>query len=55
MKLSQFIRDNQRELDDYIGSALGHSGTIDDDERENWVLNDESLYEWALREGVNDI
>lgn len=30
-------------------------GRIDDRERELWVLNDESLYLWALEEGVEGI
>lgn len=26
---------------------------LNDDERRQWILNDEGLYNWARREGVN--
>ena len=28
------------------------NNNLDDDELENWILNDEGLYNWARREGV---
>lgn len=63
--MRQFIEDNRAEIDAAINGALyrhdgnGGRGTIpdpppqrDDDEREDWILNDEGLYNWARSEGV---
>lgn len=53
--LSQFIRDNRAELDRIIAGALKRDRNPypNDAERRLWVLNDEGLYLWARREGVN--
>jgi len=32
--------------------SCGEAPTLNDAERERWILNDESLYRWARREGV---
>ena len=65
MTMREFIRANRKEIDDAINSALyrhdgnGGRGTIpdpppkrNDDERRNWIVNDEGLYSWARSEGV---
>ncbi len=65
MRFRDFIRENREEIDQTINSALyrhdgnGGAGTIpipppkrNDDEREEWVQNDEGLYNWARSEGV---
>jgi hypothetical protein len=65
MNLRQFIRDNRDEIDRLINSALyrhdgrGGKGTIpdppprrNDEERRQWIMNDEGLYSWARSEGV---
>ena len=65
MTMREFIRANRKEIDDAINGALyrydgnGGRGTIpdpppkrNDDERRNWIVNDEGLYSWARSEGV---
>ena len=60
MTLKQFIRENRIELDRSINAVLyrydgngGHGRVPDppprrnDEERRQWVLNDEGLYRWA--------
>lgn len=60
-----FIREHRAELDEAINAANyrydGNGGrgavpdpapTHNDEERRLWVLNDEGLYNWARREGV---
>ena len=46
--LRQFIREHREEIDSYTRSSYKN-----DRERELWVLNDESLYNWARSEGVD--
>ncbi len=52
MTMRNFIRQNRQELEQHIKSACSNC-RLNDDERENWILNDESLYLWARSEGVN--
>lgn len=65
MRMREFISRHRTEIDDAINAAMyrydgkGGRGTIptpaptrNDDEREQWIMNDESLYNWARREGV---
>lgn len=54
MTLTNFIKNNKVDLDRVI-----HERCMDDrppllnnEERRLWILNDESLYLWALSEGV---
>ena len=54
MELGAFIFQNQKEIDDYI-RMVSPNCDLDNEERENWIMNDESLYNWALNEGVVDI
>lgn len=49
--MRKFIRENRKELDAYIhvvcpGLKLNDAG------REQWILNDEGLYQWARSAGV---
>lgn len=66
MRMREFIRKHRQEIDDAINGALyrhdgnGGRGTIpdpppkrNDDERAQWIANDEGLYSWARSEGVN--
>jgi hypothetical protein len=52
MKMRDFIRKHRTEIDDTIRGACSNIGRLSDDERENWIMNDEGLYNWARREGV---
>lgn len=53
MTLREFIRQNRDELDSAIHAALGSRVKLNNDDREEWILNDEGLYRWARSEGVN--
>lgn len=55
MTLKDFIRENREELDTCIARALDQPVEEiirNDHERRLWMLNDESLYNWARTEGV---
>lgn len=52
MTLRAFIKENRAELDAAITRVCSNIGTINDEERRMWILNDEGLYNWARREGV---
>ena len=57
MTMRDFIRENKTELDiaiyramgDWIqGTAQSRSGyRLNDSDRRQWIMNDESLYRWA--------
>jgi len=56
MTINEFIKDNRSELLTAIQSVASIDGIDDiDGEIELWVMNDESLYNWALDSGVEDI
>lgn len=50
--MREFIKENRKELDACILRACPN-GRLNDEERRQWVLNDEGLYLWARSEGVN--
>ena len=50
--MDNFIQENKSEIDSYILSKSPNN-RLDDDERELWIMNDEGLYLWAKREGVD--
>jgi len=52
MLIESFILQNRTEIDRYVLGIYKLTPT-DDDEREDWILNDESLYLWAQNEGVD--
>lgn len=53
MTLRDFIRQNRAELDAAIRKVLARPDfELNDDDRRQWILNDESLYLWARSEGV---
>ena len=49
--LRNFVRENRELIDKVIRMALKNV-TINDHDREEWVLNDAGLYSWARSEGV---
>jgi len=51
MQLGEFIKKNREKIDGVI-RVKGAKGTLNDEERRQWILNDEGLYNWAKREGV---
>lgn len=54
MSKRDFIRNNRKELDAHIRKAMDKEDyVLNDNEREMWIMNDEFLYNWARREGVN--
>jgi hypothetical protein len=54
MSKRDFIRNNRVEIDAYIRAALGRpNAKLNDEDREGWIMNDETLYLWARKEGVN--
>lgn len=51
MTLKQFIRENREELDACIHRVVpGYR--LNDEDRRQWILNDEGLYLWARSRGV---
>lgn len=55
MTLQQFLDKNRGELDKIIREALNEPNfSLDDKDREDWIKNDESLYQWAVAYGVFD-
>ena len=52
MRMREFIKQNRAELDAAIKRACPNIGTLNDGDREQWIQNDEGLYNWARDEGV---
>jgi len=51
--LRQFIAENKTDIDAGIRRALGRPDyPLNDEDRRQWVLNDEGLYRWARSCGV---
>lgn len=49
--LREWIKNNRKEIDSYLIEKMGPKCfTLNDEDRRVWVLNDESLYNWAKRE-----
>ena len=51
-KMKEFIKNYRIEIDNYIKSICANCGRLNNDDREDWILNDEGLYRWARSEGV---
>lgn len=50
----KFIRENRKAIDNYIKSVCNNC-RLNDEERRDWIMNDESLYNWAKLAGVKNI
>jgi hypothetical protein len=51
ISMEEFIEEHREELTEIIKNTCPNC-EIDDDEIENWILNDEGLYNWAREAGV---
>ena len=50
--MRDFLKENRAEIDSAIRSVVGDDARLNDEERRQWVLNDEGLYNWARSCGV---
>jgi len=51
MTMREFIKENRAEIDECILRVCPNC-KLNDEERRNWILNDEALYNWARCSGV---
>lgn len=51
MTMREFIKTNRAEIDKAIKKRLPDY-RLNDQDRRDWIMNDESLYSWARSEGV---
>jgi len=52
MTMKAFIRQNREHIDRVIKLSTDPMFRINDEERRQWILNDEGLYSWAKESGV---
>ena len=52
MRMREFIKQNRQELDECIKRVCPNCPRLNDNDREDWIMNDEGLYNWARSEGV---
>ncbi len=51
MTMREFIKENREEIDECIRRVCDNC-RLNDEERKEWIANDEGLYMWAKGEGV---
>ena len=51
MSFRDFIKENRDAIDEIIRKG-GCRGSINDNDRKDWIMNDEGLYMWAKSAGV---
>jgi len=52
--LREFIKENRQHIDDVVRARVKDpKKMLTDEERRLWVVNDEALYLWARKEGVD--
>ena len=44
MTKREYIKQNREEIDAHIRRVVPNIGTINDDDREQWIMSDEGLY-----------
>ena len=44
MSIRNFIKEHRKEIDKCIRTIVPNCGSINDEDRRQWILNDESLY-----------
>jgi hypothetical protein len=53
MRIRDFIKDNRKLIDDYLKDRYNNRAIVlNDKERYEWILNDETLYKFARKVGV---
>jgi len=51
--MRDFIRENRKTIDEAIRRVCPNIGSLNDNDRRQWIDNDAGLYSWARSEGVN--
>ena len=51
--MSDFIQKYRNELGQYIKRLCPNCTATTDEDNEEWVMNNESMYQWAIGEGVD--
>jgi len=51
--MRNFIRQYRTEIDQHIKKVCPNIKSLNDKDRQEWILNDEGLYNWARQEKVN--
>ena len=52
MTFANFIKENKEEIDQCIRSVCSTCTSLNNKDREDWICNDEGLYQWARNSGV---
>jgi len=52
MSMRNFIKEHKAEIDNFIRKYGTFTDSINNSEREQWILNSEYLYRWAKAYGV---
>jgi len=52
MNKRNWIKENRKAIDKYIREKVPNIGSLNDNDRWDWIMNDECLYNWARRNGV---
>jgi hypothetical protein len=55
MRFKEFIRAHREQIDHVIRDRCSNVRKLNDDDRQEWIMNDEVLYSWAKSEGVKNI
>jgi hypothetical protein len=53
VSLRAWIKEHRAEIDAAVWRVVSNLGPLNDNDRREWVANDEGLFNWAKSEGVN--